>query len=272
MSKISDPDLSNSMVREVRVSELPGMDRATAQDLSVQLANALITDLAALEPREWTLPTDCDRWLVRDIVAHIVGWNEALADFSEMTHQFAAGLRRTREFGNPVDAQNEIQVEERRDLSTDELLERLRATSATAARRRRLVSTVIGRVPLYHSFFGGWTNVGYVANATFPRDLFVHRIDISRATGRPLELGGAETRLVQDIARDWFQRSGANARLELSGSAGAVFVSNGEPEATIKADVIEFVRFLFGRASMDVCEISGNEGKARSWLSTFFPV
>jgi uncharacterized protein (TIGR03083 family) len=273
MSPIRSTDVSQpTVVGEIRTSQLSGMDGATAHDLSTQLVNALVQELTVLEPQEWELPTDCERWSVKDIVAHIVGWSEGLADFSEMTRQFTAGLRRIKEFGNPVDAQNEVQVEARRDLSIDELIDRLRRNGPLAARRRRSLSRVIGKVPLYHSFFGGWTNVGYLANAIFPRDLFVHRIDISRATKRPLELGTAEAKLVEDIARDWFRRSGAQARLELTGPVGAVFVSDRDPETSIRADALDFVRFLFGRDSLEVFEISGNETRARSWLSVFFPV
>ena len=68
---------------------------------------------------EWNAPTDCDRWTVKDIVAHLIGWAECFASFKEFRHQFAASISRRKELGNPVNAQNEQQVEDRRHLSPE---------------------------------------------------------------------------------------------------------------------------------------------------------
>ena len=100
----------------------------------------------------------------------------------------------------------------------------------------------------------------------------MHRIDISRATGKPFQAGPADQRVFDDIVRDWFDRSGAQARLEIDGAVRGRYVASAEPLATLSADGVEFTRMLFGRAGKEVVTVEGDRAAAARWLDTFFPV
>src|SRR3954463_12187053 len=62
-------------------------------------------------------PPDCDRWSVRDIVAHLAGAAASTATVRELVRQARLGRRLGSE-GDLVDRMNRIQVGERSGLST----------------------------------------------------------------------------------------------------------------------------------------------------------
>lgn len=256
----------------VRASDIAPIDAAEAERLCSDLTRALIDLLRTLGAEDWDKPTDCELWSVRDHVAHQVGWNEAFSSFKEMAHQVGHAARRTKELGNIIDAQNQVQVDERRDLAPEQLIARLDATFEGAVAKRRRLTSFLGPVPVYSSYMGGWINVAYLTNAIFPRDIFMHRIDIAKATTGQVKLGEPERRLIEDIVRDWYGRTKAKVRLELQGPAGGTFVGGDEPVSTLQADTVEFVRFLFGRADRTVIQISGDQAEAERALDVFFPV
>ncbi len=262
------------MVRtqETTVTDIRPVDRHEAEQLSERMAESMLTLLRGLSSEEWEKPTDCELWRVRDMAAHLVGWSEALTSFKEMGSQGIGALRRRKELGNLVDAQNQVQVDAFRDISTDELLRRMEAATPGAARRRLGTSKYLGWIPFYMGYMGGWINVSYLTDAIFPRDWLMHRIDICRATGRPFSPTQADQRMLDDIVRDWFGRSGATARLELTGEPGGTYVSATPTTATLRAESLEFIRMLFGRADTSVVAVEGDETSARRWLDTFFPV
>jgi uncharacterized protein (TIGR03083 family) len=112
------------------------------------------TDLAAfldsLTPQEWLAPSLCTKWTVKDVVAHVVSY-EDLSPFA-LARRFAKGR---------VLRANEIGVEEFAPMSPQELVEFL-------VRHRRPRGLTAG--------FGGM--IALV-------DGTVHHQDIRRALGRP---------------------------------------------------------------------------------------
>jgi hypothetical protein len=79
------------------------------------------------------------------------------------------------------------------------------------------------------------------------RDTWMHRVDITRATGREMILTpGHDGRIVEDCVLDWATKHGRPFRLVLGGPAGGRFdVGTGGPHMEI--DAVEFVRALSGR-------------------------
>lgn len=70
----------------------------------------------------------------------------------------------------------------------------------------------------------------------------MHRIDISRATGRAMVLTAEhDGRIVADIVAEWARRHGQAFTLVLTGPAGATF-SSGEDGEHFELDAIEFAR------------------------------
>jgi uncharacterized protein (TIGR03083 family) len=255
-----------------RVTEIPRLGPRESSEVSAQLNASFLELVRGLSPEEWLGPTECVGWTPKDISCHLLGWFEALSSFPELVSQSRRGFARRKEFGNPTDAQNNIQVEDRRGLSTDEVLARLESSMPKAVARRRFIGSTFRYVPLYTGFLGGFTTLGYVANEIFPRDVLIHRMDILRGMGRELEPTSADRRIVADMVRDWFHRAHADAVLDLAGPLGDRFESGTAPVATIACDATDFVRFLAQRAGREVLTIDGDTAAVDRWLDVFFPI
>jgi uncharacterized protein (TIGR03083 family) len=254
----------------IDLSHLRPLDHKTAMQIAAN-ENALFGELLrGLEPEEWELPTDCDLWAVRDIVAHLIGWGEALTSPREGIHQFVSSRKLVREFGGSTNAQNQIQVEDRRGLNPDELYIRYERASRRLLALRHPIGIVGRAIPWYNPLLGGFATFGFVADAIFTRDTFMHRIDISRAAGREMTMGLHQDLLVADIVRDWARRTRIPVRVELSGPGGGSF-SSGEPEVTVRTSAIDFCRFMARRISEDELEVEGDPARAQQALSIRAP-
>jgi hypothetical protein len=90
--------------------------------------------------------------------------------------------------------------------------------------------------------------LGHVFDVILTRDTWLHRVDLARATERPLELTAAhDGRIVADVVAEWARRHGEPFALHLTGPAGGRFVhGGGGPELSL--DAVEFCRILSGRA------------------------
>jgi hypothetical protein len=82
----------------------------------------------------------------------------------------------------------------------------------------------------------------------FTRDVWMHRVDLTQATGTPL---GADAehdgRLIADIVAEWAGTHGQPFDLELTGPAGGHYVAgSGGEHHTL--DAVEFCRILAERA------------------------
>lgn len=261
---------SPAVQQETRVADIKGLRATEAMALAAAQQGALIRELEALSPEDWEKPTDCERWAVRDIVAHVIGWAEALTSPRSFLDMSREARRLRKELDVKLDAQNEAQVVSRRDMTAEELLDALRNASDRFLKLRRGVAFVGRALPMYHPVIGT-TTVGFLMGQIYTRDHFMHRIDIARATGRDLELGEDERRLVADIVRHWARNSKADVRLVLQGPAGGIFVAGSGTTATITGDAVEFCRLLAGRAEPGVMDVSGDEPAARHWLTTRVP-
>ena len=93
----------------------------------------------------------------------------------------------------------------------------------------------------------GWEPLKYLLDVGFTRDVWCHRIDVSCATGRPLQLTPEhDGRLVADIVVEWASIHGQPFELALDGPAGGTFAQGSDGER-VEIDAIEFVRILSGR-------------------------
>jgi hypothetical protein len=77
----------------------------------------------------------------------------------------------------------------------------------------------------------------------------MHRVDITRATGRELVLTAEhDGRIVADAVAEWARRHGQPFTLELTGPAGGTFTRGSDGEA-ITLDAVELCRIFSGRAT-----------------------
>ena len=241
--------------------------RAEGRDLAEAQNASLLSELRALDPEDWNAPTDCEPWRVRDIVAHLLGWAEFFTSASELRHQLRAFVPGKRDLPTTTDVQNELQVNDRLDLSPQELLTSLEKTLPRFLSFRTRTARVARIVPFYASILGP-TTVGFLMITVFTRDVFMHRIDIARATDRELAVGEWERLLVADVVREWGRRSKADARLILTGAAGGDYVLGSGSRARIWGDPLEFCRLLSGRADPRVMAVTGDADAAATWLET----
>lgn len=92
----------------------------------------------------------------------------------------------------------------------------------------------------------GWESWGYLNSKTYTCDTWIHRIDISQATGRTLEPSADHDGLiVADLVHDWSK--GKRPGLILTGQAGGIFGCGNGPSY----DAIDFARAIAGRGTLE---------------------
>jgi uncharacterized protein (TIGR03083 family) len=205
-----------------------------------------------LEPDDWTCPTVNTGWDVRAVMLHLLGAAEANASFRENAHQMRTGKRLFKEIGGHhwVDGVNEIQIRERATLTNDEIIDRFEAAGPRAVKARRRVPGIVRALPVvvFPEPLGRKT-LGYLLDMVYTRDVWMHRVDIARATGRSLDLtADHDGRIVADIVAEWANLHGLAFDLDLTGPAGGSF-SAGSGGERLEIDAVEFVCVLSGRGT-----------------------
>lgn len=226
----------------------PALPRATARDLAVTEHLRFVALLESLEPPDWQLPTDCPEWDVREVALHVLGAMEAQLRLRELVHQSRLGKSAAGN-GPLIDGMTAVQVREREHLSVPQLLDRIKEVAPRAALARTGRPGIMRVIPFRQEVGAAveWWTVGYVLDVVYTRDAWMHRVDISRAVGRPLELTREhDGRVVADVVEEWASRHGQPYHLELTGPAGGIYHS-GDAGERLAEDAVEFCRILSGR-------------------------
>ena len=256
--------MSTSTAARPATARTPGLDRDVAMRLAATEYDRVLAQLRALSPEQWSSPSGCPGWDVRQLAAHMLGMAEMAASLREQLRQ----SRKAKKAGGVfIDALTGLQVEERRDLSPQQVVDRFAQVAPKAVKaRRRTPGLVRGRTMPDEQPLGGrpdsgterWT-FGYLVDVILTRDPWMHRTDIAAATGAPLELTpDHDGVLVADVATEWAARHGQPCRLTLTGPAGGSWdFGSGGPE--LRHDAVEFCRVLAGR------------GRAEGLLATEVP-
>lgn len=229
-------------------------------------SRALLDLLRSLEHDEWQKVTVCDPWTVKDVAAHVLAWGEAIVSPREQVHQFVTSMSERKRFGGVfLHAQNDVQVRERADLAPEEVLARLERTLPRFNKARRRLRYPMKLVPYRDSFSGDWITLGVIAETTFTRDQFMHRLDISAAIGKEPVSVPSDATIVADVVREWADRANADVRLELSGPAGGSFVCGSGNAGVVRADAFDLMRKLAGRPA-ETLEVEGDVERIEGWL------
>jgi len=206
------------------------------------------TVLLDLDAEDWSRRTECPDWDVRAMAGHVLGMAEMAASFREGSRQQKAA----RKLGGPfIDALTAVQVDARAALTPQQVTRRFGRVGPRAARARRRTPGLIRRRAMPEPQAVGdrtetWT-LGYLIDTILTRDPWMHRVDITRATGKPLELTpDHDAVLVADVVLEWAARHGQPCRLHLTGVAGGRWTFGaGGPD--LDHDAIDFCRALSGR-------------------------
>ena len=223
------------------------LDRTTAMQLAATEYDRFLAQLRALDADDWGTPTDCPGWDVRQMTAHVLGMAEMVATLPRLLGQNLAAMRA----GGGIDALTAVQIRAHEAQTPDELVARFAAVGPRAVRGRRRLARVIGRLPLPEKqVVGGererW-RFGFLLDVVLTRDVWMHRTDVARATGRrPVLTPEHDGRIVDDVVAEWAQRHGRPYRLHLSGPAGGNW-SAGVQGEELGLDAVDFCRMLSGR-------------------------
>lgn len=241
-----------SAMTRVRVDDVPVLRQPEADAVAAVEYRRYLDQIRALGPDDWGKPTDCTRWTVHDLVAHTVGQTQSMASLKELARQSRLGPKVQREIGSavPVDGSNEVQVRDRRGWTPQQLVDAYAEAVPAALRLRRRLPWPLRSIPVSFAPPDLPTKpLGYILHPVITRDVWMHRIDLWRATGAPLELtAGHDGRIVADLVREWSTAHDDPFDLHLTGPAGGHFV-RGRSEDQLELDAVEFCRIVSGRGS-----------------------
>jgi len=232
------------------VDQVPPIGRQEAVELAAAENQRVLELFRSLQPGDWTKPTDCAAWDVRAMAAHLVGAMEGFSSFNSMRRLMSAA-KKAKGDGPMVDGMTASQVAARAGRTTDQLIAEAAEYGPRQAKWRGTVPGLFRKAPLKQDV-GGVTEtwkMGYLFDVILTRDPWMHRVDISRATGREMVLTtDHDGRLVADVVAEWARRHGQPFTLHLTGPAGGVF-TQGTGGDEISIDAVEFCRTLSGRAN-----------------------
>jgi uncharacterized protein (TIGR03083 family) len=234
----------------------PALDRRTAMRLAATEYGRFLDLLRALHSDDWTKPTACASWDVRDTAAHSLGMVEMAASVREQGRQNKAAIaRREQRGGLFIDALTGLQVDERAEWTPQQIIDRFAARAPKAAKGRKRAPGFIRRrqLPALQDVDGrqeAWT-LGYLIDVILTRDPWMHRVDIVGATGADLILtADHDGVIVADVVAEWAARHGQPYSLRLTGPAGGEW-SQGSDGPQLELDAVEFCRTVSGRAPAD---------------------
>jgi uncharacterized protein (TIGR03083 family) len=232
------------------VATVPRIMHAEAMQMAAVENAKFAAQLRSFEPDDWTKPTDCVLWDVHALAAHVVGSAASQASPLEFVRQVRMGRPLVAEIDAQYwwDGMNELQVRERADLLPAQLIAEWEIGSAKAVRARTRLPRPIAKLPLLNLPAPvGRQPVSYLFDVGFTRDVWMHRIDLARATGTLLDLDPEhDGRIVADIVAEWANTHHEPFALVLGGAAGGQYTTGTSGEE-VSMDAIEFCRILAER-------------------------
>jgi uncharacterized protein (TIGR03083 family) len=209
----------------------------------------MVAQLDGLSAEDWARPTVCELWDVRALASHVLGMAEAQASFRQFAHDYRAAGKRTG--GKMIDAMTATQVAERSSMTPAAIIERLAVVAPRAVKaRRRSPAPMRWAVRMKQD---------PLVDIIFTRDTWLHRLDISRATGSAMVLtADHDRRLIADVVGEWARRHGQPFTLILTGPAGGCWHVGADGE-TLELDALDF------------CWAVGSRRQASGLLATMVP-
>jgi len=238
----------------VRLTEVrkPALERAVAMRLAATEYDRFAEQLRELGPDDWARPTACTAWDVRAMVAHVIGMAEMAASPVEAMRQLRAIRKRDGMF---IDALTDLQMRKHVHRAPTELVTLTAKVGPKAAKGRRRTPGLVRHRALPEQpieptgqITERWA-MGYLVDVILTRDTWMHRSDITLATGREMRLTpDHDGVLVADVVAEWAARHGRPCSLTLTGPAGGSWTfGSGGP--SYELDAVQFCRILSGRGN-----------------------
>ncbi|HWL42615.1 MAG TPA: maleylpyruvate isomerase family mycothiol-dependent enzyme [Ilumatobacter sp.] len=235
------------------VETIAPISRSEVEGLASTEYARLVEQLRSLSADDWSQPTDCPLWDVRAMAGHSVGMLSDFTSFRSLFRRLRAATKAAKQADGPmIDSMTALQVADYATLTTAELIDVAVTNGPRAARWRAKAPAPFRRMPTKEEV-GGQTEtwrIGYLLDVILTRDPWMHRVDVSRATGRSMVLTAEhDGRIVADVVAEWARRHGQPFSLTLTGPAGGEFVAGTGDGERLSLDAVEFCRVLSGRAS-----------------------
>jgi uncharacterized protein (TIGR03083 family) len=233
----------------VVAANLPPMDPTGAADVGHAEGHAALALLRQLGQKDWRRPTDCTEWDVRALVSHLVGQCEDGILLSTLLRRQIQARRRYRDRAG-VDAHMAVQIDDHRAAGGPDLVDRFATLWPRAVQARQRRPAALRSISINLGIPGTpRVRLAYLLDVIYNRDLWMHRVDLARATDQPFVAGQHDRHVVAQAVRDLAQRwQQAPLALELTGPAGGSWlVGDGEPAAAVRVDAIAYMRALAGR-------------------------
>jgi uncharacterized protein (TIGR03083 family) len=219
--------------------------------ISIELER-FISLVESLDSDDWGMPTACSAWTVRDILAHQAGGYASGTSYAEMMRQYS---RLPKQGQLPEDATNDFQLSMRSGKTPAELIDELKLVGPIAAKKWAYHFRFVKPLTIPHRT-AGLLSLRHLIWVIHSRDTWMHRLDISRATGRKFEQtadqdGRIAALVMLDVATALTRKlDGRSIAFDLTGIAGGNWIiGNGEIAATIQMDTLDFNIFASGRFS-----------------------
>ena len=220
--------------------------------------------LGQISGNDWQRPTDCPEWDVRALVSHLVAQCEDGLRLRTSLRRELAGRRRY-PGKTSVDAHMAVQVDEHQAEPGPDLAERFAQLWPRAVQARRSRPAALRRITASSGIPGmPRFSLGYLLDIIYNRDLWMHRLDLARATGQPFAIGDHDRHIVEqailDLALTW---PAAPVAMQLTGPAdGTWLIGSGEPAAVIRAEATAWMRALAGRDDNPALELLAGDHAA----------
>jgi uncharacterized protein (TIGR03083 family) len=246
----------------ISARQIPPITPGQVAEVATAELEACLALLSNLDDSHWAAPTDCAGWTVRELTAHLAGQYQGLAKPGVYLRRHRRAHRRYPALSR-LDADNRQQIDDLGGRTGPELAAMLAAIGPQAIRARRRIPGLVRRQHIgrmYPEEPLPDDRLGYVLDVLGLRDPWMHRVDLARATGRPLRLGAHDRvitgQVIADLARAW---PGPPVLLELTGPAGGRWTLGTEPPAaTVQADTVDYLRALSGRNDHPDLQVNGD--------------
>ena len=229
-------------------AHIPKLTHTESGKLATVELEQFLALVESLSDEDWGKPTVCTLWSVKDILAHQAGACAGHANWYEFKRQYLHNpYMRTQAVR--VDGINKRQVEDRAARTSSDLIAELRQVGPRAIATRQWLPVFLRalRIPI-RSPMKRLTRVDYLTDILYPRDMWMHRLDICRAAGREMiQTAEHDGRIVALIVRELADilmavLDGASVVYDLGGTSGGTYRigRSTQPAATIRMDVVDF--------------------------------
>ncbi len=275
MVAASIPNPSHANI-ETGVTQAEGIAPVTileASQIATVEVNRVLDLLAQLDGDDWKQPTDCTEWNIQDIAAHLAGACAGWATWKDFRRQavFNPHIFKT---SVAVDGINKRQLEDRAGQTPQQLVDELREMGPKAVQIRKNLPGVLRAIRMPAQPMPGWMSVGYLIDVIYPRDQWMHRMDICRATGKSLLTTPVhDGRLMDLVMRDIAEKLDGSIPVivTITGALDASYrFGSAEPAAELEIEYTTMNRRASGRIAVDAtlaaAHTQGDEALARRFL------